>query len=56
MSENQENYKEVQNSELSKNKCCQAFKRERNLDRITILSAGFLFVFIAFNSAANISG
>ena len=31
-------------------------KKEANLDRVTILSLGFLFLFIAFNSAANISG
>jgi hypothetical protein len=30
--------------------------RETNLDRVTVISLGFLFLFIAFNSAANISG
>lgn len=28
----------------------------RNLDRVTVLSLGFLMLFIAFNSAANLSG
>ena len=32
------------------------FKRHLNLDRVTLVSAGFLFLFIAFNSAANLSG
>lgn len=31
-------------------------KRETNLDRVTILSLGFLLLFIAFNSVSNISG
>jgi hypothetical protein len=41
---------------MEKSGCCSVFKKNRNLDRITILSLGYLFVFIAFNSAANISG
>ena len=32
------------------------FKKHRNLDRVTLLSSGFLMLFIAFNSAANLSG
>jgi hypothetical protein len=29
--------------------------KQPNLDRVTVISVGFLFLFIAFNSAANIS-
>ena len=32
------------------------FSQHKNLDRVTVLSVGFLMVFIAFNSAANLSG
>ena len=41
------------NQNMAKSNICL---RETNLDRVTVISLGFLFLFIAFNSAANISG
>ena len=38
---------------MAKSNICQ---KETNLDRVSILSFGFLILFIAFNSVSNISG